>query len=106
MNWELIMHENSLLCWVSEQKLFNAREKLILNHVLKYPTRISDRMCMDELGFTDMNSVRPRITRLVKDGWLAEQEPMIDHVTGKTVRTVKPSWKLLSYGKHEQGRLL
>ena len=43
---------------------------------------------MEHLGFTDMNSVRPRISDLIKAGVLMEYDTVRDHVTGKLVRRV------------------
>lgn len=47
---------------------------------------MSDREVMLILGFTDMNSVRPRITELIKRGVLVECGSIVDVVTGMTVR--------------------
>jgi hypothetical protein len=38
-------------------------------------------------GFSDMNSVRPRITELVEEGFLVEGPSVKDALTGRTVRT-------------------
>lgn len=46
----------------------------------------TDRQMMHILGFTDMNSVRPRITELTDTGYLVEVDSVRDEVTGKTVR--------------------
>jgi hypothetical protein len=40
------------------------------------------------LGFSDMNSVRPRITELVQAGRLIELKKIKDATTGKSVRIV------------------
>jgi hypothetical protein len=43
---------------------------------------------MSELGYGDMNSVRPRITELVDYGAMVEVGDTVDALTGKTVRLV------------------
>ena len=48
----------------------------------------TDRDIMQSLGFRDMNSVRPRISELVKRGTLAEVGTTTDPVTLKRVRLV------------------
>lgn len=84
------MHVNSLAAYESGRAdLFSARELAILNFLRKLQgTSASDRDVMISLGFSDMNSVRPRITELVKDGVLVESGSKTDDVTGKTVRLV------------------
>ena len=49
----------------------------------------SDRECMAGLGYTDMNSVRPRITELIQVGILREVGNRTDPITGKRVRLVE-----------------
>ncbi len=49
----------------------------------------TDRHVCTFLGFTDMNSVRPRITTLIKRGLLEECGSMRDPLTGKRVRLVR-----------------
>jgi len=46
----------------------------------------TDREVAEALGFTDMNSVRPFITRLKKDGVVREVGNVRCPVTGRTVR--------------------
>ncbi len=50
---------------------------------------VSDRQVMEALHFSDMNSVRPRITELIKSGQLEECGSVIDPSTGKRVRLVR-----------------
>jgi hypothetical protein len=50
---------------------------------------ITDREAMDFLYFKDMNSVRPRITELIKSGKLEECGSMLDPATNKRVRLVR-----------------
>jgi hypothetical protein len=48
---------------------------------------LTDREVRDMCGFSDMNSVRPRITELVEEGFLVEGPSVKDALTGRTVRT-------------------
>lgn len=48
----------------------------------------TDREIAAGLGFTDMNSVRPRITEAIEDGVLREFGHVACGKTGKTVRVV------------------
>jgi hypothetical protein len=84
------MHVNSLAAyWEGKEELFSKRELAVLGAVRRaFRARATDRQVMTSLGFADMNSVRPRITELVKDGLLAEVDSEIDPITGKTVRVV------------------
>lgn len=83
------MHVNSLAAYESgRRELFSARELAILDALRKLRCA-TDRGVMLALGFTDMNSVRPRITELIKDGVLFEDGSVDDHVTGKRVRAVR-----------------
>lgn len=96
------MHANSLVAyWEGKEDLFSKRELAIIAAVRKaYHARATDRQVMTALGFTDMNSVRPRITELVKDGLLAEVGSEVDPITQKTVRVVA-----IVYRKPEQPEL-
>lgn len=52
---------------------------------------LTDRQIMEHLGFSDMNSVRPRVSELVKAGIFIEYDSVRDHKTGKLVRRVMRS---------------
>lgn len=83
------MHVNSLAAYeAGRRELFSKRELLILD-ALRGKAPATDRDVMHALGFADMNSVRPRITELVKDGVLVELDSVRDRKTGKWVRTVQ-----------------
>ncbi len=97
------MHTNSIRAWIEGQKEFSRREKDILCVFSEFScsSGLSDRAVMESLGFQDMNAVRPRITELVKAGWLVEVDNIPDHRTGKIVRTCLPSAKLKRLGQPE-----
>ena len=73
---------------------FGKRAKAIISKYAEHPnTAFRDREIKTKLGFEDMNSVRPRITELVKLGVLMECGSMEDPVTGMTVRLVRLTQK-------------
>jgi len=62
------------------------------------PNPFTDRSCKDmmyrggDLPFNDMNMVRPKITKLIKDGMLEECGKVKDEATKRHVRKVR--WKI------------
>jgi len=85
------MHVNSLNAYYEQIKNFNNKEKLIYGHISMSSTPLTDREVKDEVYTIshDMNAVRPRISDLIKKGWLVEVHKVKDRVTGKNVRTVR-----------------
>ena len=82
-----MIHRNSI------QSFHEIRDKLAGKHQAIWDAfrstesaGLTDRMVKDMLGLEDMNSVRPRITELVKNGFLREVDQAKCPVTGKTVR--------------------
>lgn len=86
------IHVNSLAAYdAGRRELFSVRELAILDVLRSNPwgnVPRTDREIMKSLGFADMNTVRPRITELIKDGVLAEKGSVEDATTGKWVRLV------------------
>lgn len=82
------MHDNSIAAWRSEEMKLSARAGAVLAwlHVHGPST---DRQVMEGMGFTEPNSVRPRITELIAQGELEEVRNTKCPVTGKTVRIVR-----------------
>jgi predicted transcriptional regulator len=99
------MHDNSLSAWIQNQKTFSAREKLILEKVVTRPQGMTDREIKDSLGFGDMNCVRPRITELIKEGWMEECGTSYYPVLKTTVRIVRATGKLTQHGVEQQSEL-
>lgn len=92
------MHTNSLSAYHQERPRLSQRAAEVLGAVVAHGP-MSDREIMDALGFRDPNTVRPRVTELIRCGLLVEHSAVRCPVTGKTVRRVavrKPG---------EQGRL-
>lgn len=89
-----MMHRNSLFALQQQRDSgkLSQREQLILQvlekDTMQYLGR-TDRMIMTKLGFTDPNSVRPRITEMIEKGWLEEWGTTKDPATGMTVRRVR-----------------
>lgn len=86
-----MVHVNSLIAYQNEVKKFSKRENLIYGFLLRQDRAMTDREIKDELfGFTaDMNTTRPRISDLMKAGWIRETAKVEDQVTRKRVRRVK-----------------
>ncbi len=83
------MHPNSLEAYAEERPKLDKRSQLIYDVIRYRPIASTDREVAELLCFTDMNSVRPRISELVKRGLLAECGSTKDKTTGKTVRCVR-----------------
>lgn len=82
------MHENSLECYDEEEPNFGRMESLVYQLYRASAVPLTDRQVKTRLGFTDMNKVRPRITELIKDGYLFETGSTQDETTLKKVRLV------------------
>lgn len=81
------MHSNSIAAW---RNLDTAtRSRMVLDAFAKHGG-MTDRQCMEALGFGDMNAVRPRITELVQVGLLTESCNVFDSVTRRNVRCCVP----------------
>lgn len=81
------MHRHSLDAYLSEKMRLSARARAVYLWVLEHGMA-TDRQIMRGLGFTDPNSVRPRVTELVDALLLSEVGETRDAETGKTVRLV------------------
>lgn len=87
-----MVRDNSLIAYRNEVQKFSKRANLIYGFLLRSGRAMTDRQIKDELfGFSaDMNTTRPRISDLVKAGWIREHgKKVIDGVTGKLVRKVQ-----------------
>ena len=86
------VHNNSLIAyWDGEAGAFSRRQTKILDHLRAQNIGhlYTDRELMLALKFSDMNSVRPRITELLQAGALEEDGTAEDPVTRKHVRRVR-----------------
>lgn len=80
-------HENSKKSYRLLDKA--TRQAQIYRMFKKRPESYTDRQVLFWLNLDDMNQVRPRITELIRDGYLYEGKSVICSVTGRPVRTVK-----------------
>lgn len=80
-------HRNSLSAHREGSPVLEGRKREIERNIAAHGSG-TDREIMLRMGFCDMNSVRPRITELVKAKILKEVGNKIDPATGKTVRIV------------------
>ena len=85
-----MMHTNSLAAYAMLQQSGGklTRRLQILELMLDGLSR-TDRHIMKELGYSDTNDVRPRITELVKEGVLEEICHIRDDNTGVKVRVTR-----------------
>jgi hypothetical protein len=84
------VHAHSLEAKENNQDAHNGRKALILECLQLRAKPLTDRQIRDACcGETaDMNSVRPRITELIREGKLMECGEIEDHATGENVRLV------------------
>lgn len=82
-----MIHQHSIAAYHAELPKLSRRALRILDWLELHPKK-TDREIMLGLGFTDMNSVRPRITEAVESGALVEVGEKRCPVTGKLVRIV------------------
>ena len=84
------MHPNSLLAYSEEEDAghLSRRASEILAVYVRLMRPLTDRDVKNELGFEDMNFVRPRITELIYAGRLQEVGSATDPITGKACRLV------------------
>jgi hypothetical protein len=85
------MHEHSVRAYLEETDsgAIGARAARILEEYIASPVSLTDREVKTRIGYSDMNSVRPRITELIKAGLLEECGSVRDEVTGKSCRSVR-----------------
>ena len=83
------MHINSLTAYREEGERLSGRKALIYELLSETNTAMTDREVMLKLGYSDPNAVRPRITELIKRGFLEESGVIICASTKKRVRMVR-----------------
>lgn len=89
-----MIHDNSRKSFEQIQDKVGKRCQMILNCLRKNPKGMSDRDVMLELGFTDPNTVRPRVTELIKRGMVEECLHMAEcGITGRKVRLIRLAGK-------------
>jgi hypothetical protein len=86
------MHDNSVVAYgdINADGTLSTRAAEILRHCMRDLQPRTDRQIAQEMKFTDMNCVRPRITELIGAGLLRESGSITCPVTRKRVRLVRP----------------
>jgi hypothetical protein len=84
-----VMHPNSLAAFDRESEKLTRRAAMIHGALIGARRPLTDREVKALLGFEDMNSVRPRITELISDGYAEEVAQVECPVTHKRVRQVR-----------------
>jgi hypothetical protein len=82
------VHANSVKVYREDTAKISKRASEVLRLLKVSGVALTDREVMKSLGFTDPNSVRPRITELIDAGLIKEAGTTTDELTGKKVRRV------------------
>lgn len=83
------MHINSLQSYHEEKKKLSRRARDILSFLEQNRGSYTDRQIMERMGFGEPNAVRPRITEMIRSGFLEEAGNTRCPVTKKHVRLVR-----------------
>lgn len=81
------VHDNSINAYRSEEVKLSKRAEAVLLWITEHGPH-TDRQVMQGMGFTEPNSVRPRITELIDANKLMEVGNVTCPITKKTVRRV------------------
>lgn len=82
------VHPNSIIAYHEIDR--SDRKKIVLSVYQQRPSEpLTDRQVAEQLGFKDMNAVRPRISEMVAQGVLIECGKAKDYLTRKCVRLTK-----------------
>lgn len=79
--------DNSLEAYFSILNDMPKRRAIIFRSIAYYGPS-TDRMIMKRLGYSELNSVRPRITEMINDNVLIQIGSQVDAWTNRTVRIV------------------
>ena len=82
------IHPHTLESYFLGKAKFKTRQREILRFLIHRGKPFTDRELMIELGFFEMNQVRPRITELLRIGAILEVGKTKCPVTRRTVRKV------------------
>jgi len=83
------IHKNSQLSFQEILPSLRGRKKVILEAVKFHGGKLTDREIKVLVGALDMNGVRPRITEMLKEGYLVEEGSVKCPITNKLVRRVR-----------------
>lgn len=82
------IHANSRAAYDELKPQLKGRRKEIYTTLKEQSRKMTDREVKDTMGLEDMNAVRPRITELIKSGYVEEVGNIKCPLTGKKVRQV------------------
>ena len=92
------MHENSIATYREEATAGHlSRRCSEIMEILERIGQGTDRQILAASKYTEMNSIQPRISELVKCGQLEEFDNIQDETTGKTVRIVRIADRATNY---------
>jgi predicted transcriptional regulator len=83
-----MMHDNSIMAYSEIKPELTGRRRNVYLALKGYSRKCTDREIKEIMGMGDMNAVRPRITELIKLGYIEEVGSIKCPVTNKTVRQV------------------
>lgn len=83
-----MIHDNSMMAYSDVKPELSGRRKDIYLAMKGTSKKCTDREIKELMGFGDMNAVRPRITELIKFGYIEEVGSVKCPVTNQTVRQV------------------
>lgn len=83
-----MIHDNSIASYHEIKPELSGRRREIYLTLKNYSRKATDREIKELMGLGDMNAVRPRITELIKSGYVEEVGSTKCPITNKTVRQV------------------
>lgn len=94
------MHENSLTAYERDSQKLGGRELEVYAFLLKAAQPMTDREIAKAMGYKHRSAVQPRISTLVKNGWMVQVDTVseVDSGVRRPVRRVKA----VSFAEREQ----
>jgi len=80
------MHFNSLVAYEEGLSGLSRRARRIYEYLSRSRFPLTDRAVAAGMGYPHRSYVQPRISEMVKKGWLEEVGTAVDRITGKHVR--------------------
>ncbi len=84
----MYLHQNTINSYIEEMPNMSKRAKHIYDFLLETSGTYTDRQVMEQLGYSEMNQVRPRITELIRAKRLFEVGSTRCERTNKRVRLI------------------
>lgn len=83
------VHDHSIQTFYETEQERAKRRAEVFEAFIKIGRPATDREICYSLGYSDLNSTRPRVSEMIDSGELIEVGKVIDHVTGRKVRISK-----------------